>query len=83
MPEHHDNDRRFEDDVLAELRDFRVEPDPELQGRVQREINRRDLVAHGLEFSFSVFLSTCWDHLRAAIETWPLSGPADHSDKEG
>lgn len=76
------DDVDLDDESLAELRDFRIEPDPGLQGRVHREINRRDLVAHGLEFSFSVFLSTCWDHLRTAIEAWPLSAPATTPDKE-
>jgi hypothetical protein len=60
-----------DEDPVLELRDFQAPIDPQLVGRVNREIQRRDLLANGLELSFSVFLSTCWEHLKLALETWP------------
>ncbi len=79
--DHHEEDQR-EDDALAELRDFEVAPDDDLRGRVNREINRRDLVANGLEFSLTVFLNTCWDHLRAVMDAWPTPAGQDNPNRK-
>lgn len=56
---------------VAELAALRVAPHPDLKGRVQRDINRRNLVADSLDFSLNVMLQTFWEYLHGAIEAWP------------
>jgi len=61
------------DSPLAELTNLRVTPHPDLEGRVRRDINRRNLAADSLDFSLNVMLQTFWEHLRSAIDAWPGS----------
>lgn len=60
---------------ITELADLEVEVSPELEGRVQRDINRRTLAADSLDFSLTVMLQTFWEHLRTVIESWPSARP--------
>lgn len=68
------------DEPISELRDFAVEPDPDLQGRVRRDINRRTLAANGLEFSLNVMLGTFWEYLQSLVDAWPGRKPEDKDD---
>ena len=67
---------------IAELKDWEILPSPELVGRVKRDINRRTLVADGIDFSFNVMLQTFWEHLRSIIESWPARPQDDPVDEE-
>ncbi len=58
-------------EVLPEIRELRVEPDPNLKGRVRRDINRRTLTGDSLDFSLNVMLQTFWEHLHSLIDVWP------------
>jgi len=76
-----DSTERNDEEPLAELRDFALDPDPELPARIRRDINRRTLAASSLEFSLNVMLSTFWEHLRSAIDSWPgLQSPTEEDD---
>lgn len=82
-----DNSNRPPDDFeapegpVAEIKDLRVEPHPELEGRVRRDINRRTLAGDSLDFSLNVMLHTFWTYLRSIIESLP--GPnADDRDRD-
>ncbi len=68
------------DEPVDELRDLRVEPNPDLQGRVRRDINRRTLTADSLDFSFNVMLHTFWEYLAGMVEIFPGRTP-DHTDR--
>ena len=72
-----------DDTPLAEVRDLRVAPDPDLAGRVQRDINRRTLAADSLDFSFNVMLATFWEHVRSLIDVWPGSDAGSGDDAPG
>lgn len=65
------------DTPVAELAEFRIEAHPDLEGRVHRDINRRNLVADSLDFSLTVMLQTFWEYLRSAIDSWPNGGESD------
>ncbi len=69
-------------DVLPEIRELRVEPDPNLEGRVRRDINRRTLTGDSLDFSLNVMLQTFWDHLHSLIDVWPSRKSADDETNE-
>lgn len=71
MPDLNERPDEQNEDALAEIQELLVEPHPELEGRIQRDINRRTLVADSLDFSFVVMLQTFWDYLRGLIEAWP------------
>ncbi len=69
-------------DVLPEIRELRVEPDPNLEGRVRRDINRRTLTGDSLDFSLNVMLQTFWEHLQSLIDVWPSRKSADDETNE-
>lgn len=56
---------------IAELKDYVVEPHPDLGGRVRRSINRRSLAADSLDLSLNILPRTIWAHLRALLESLP------------
>jgi hypothetical protein len=66
-----DEIRPEDDQSLEEIQALSLEPDPELMGRVGRDINRRTLAANSLEFSLNVMVATFWEHLQAIIDSWP------------
>ena len=68
---------------IDELKTFSVPPDPELQGRIRRDINRRTLASNSLEFSLTVMLQTFWEHLFALIDAWPGSHSTKEEDQDG
>ena len=70
------------DDALPEIKELRIDPHPDLEGRVRRDINRRTLTGDSLEFSLHVMLQTFWDHLRSVIDVWPGRNPADDETDE-
>lgn len=77
------NDDLDDDRPIKELQDLAVESDEDLEGRVMRDINRRTLAAHSLEFSLSVMIGTFWEHLQAVIESIPGMDPSDKEDDHG
>ncbi len=62
---------------VQEIKELRVEPHPELEGRVRRDINRRTLAGDSLDFSLNVMLHTFWTYLRSIIEILPGSEAVD------
>lgn len=78
-------DRPDEDEAggpaVGELRDLEIDLGADLGRRVQRDINRRTLVADSIDFSFNVMLETIWEHLRSVIESWPAA-PTDDRPEE-
>lgn len=72
-----------DDEPIGELRDFALEPDPDLRGRVRRDINRRTLAANSLEFSLNVMLGTFWEYLQSLVEAWPGQQTKDKDDADG
>ena len=78
-----EQDSDGQNDVLPEIQDLRVEAHADLEGRVQREINRRTLTGDSLDFSLNVMLQTFWEHLRSVIDVWPgRSSVDDDQDDE-
>lgn len=79
-----ENDNKNDDqsDVLPEIRELRVEPDPNLEGRVRRDINRRTLTGDSLDFSLNVMLQTFWEHLHSLIDVWPSGKSTDDETNE-
>ncbi len=65
---------------VKEIKELRVEPHPELEGRVLREINRRTLAADSLDFSLNVMLQTFWEHVHSLIDAWPGKDPTRDED---
>lgn len=59
------------DQPIQELKDLSVELNPNLKGRVRRDINRRTLAANSLEFSVNVMISTFWEHVYAIMDSVP------------
>ncbi len=78
----HEHGAETPDEPLAEIAGLRVDANPDLAGRVRRDINRRTLAADSLDFSLNIMLQTFWEHLRSAIDAWPGARPADAEDKE-
>ncbi len=70
-------ERDDENGVLPEVQKLRVEPHPDLEGRVRRDINRRTLTGDSLDFGLNVMLQTFWEHLRSVIDVWPGRPPRD------
>ncbi len=66
------------DEPAAEIKGLLVDPHPELQGRVQRDINRRTLAGDSLNFSLTVMLQTFWEYLRTVMESLPGRDGNDH-----
>ena len=76
------NQNDDQSDVLPEIRELRVEPHPNLEGRVRRDINRRTLTGDSLDFSLNVMLQTFWEHLHSLIDVWPGRKPTDDKTKK-
>lgn len=72
-----------EDQPIEELKTFSMASPPDLQGRVQRDINRRMLAANGLEFSFTVMLQTFWEHLCFLLDAFPKQNSNREEDDNG
>ena len=71
QPGRPNDDSQAPDGPVAEIKDLRMEPHPELEGRVRRDINRRTLAGDSLDFSLTVMLQTFWEYLRGVIESLP------------
>ena len=72
-----------EEQPIEELKTFSMVSSPDLQGRVQRDINRRALAANGLEFSLTVMLQTFWEHLYSLLDSFPGQNSKREEDKNG
>jgi hypothetical protein len=72
---HRDDHTDHTDTPIAEIRDLSVDPHPDLEGRVIRDINRRTLVGDSLDFSLNVMVKTFWEHLQSLIDAWPGHRP--------
>jgi hypothetical protein len=69
-----DEDRSLGEPV-SELKLLREEPDPNLLQRIRGSINRRSLVADGLDLSFLVLFEAFFEYLKTTIQS--LAGEKD------
>ncbi len=76
----HDDEGPDTGSPVSVLSDFAVDPDPGLEGRVVRSIQRRELASDTLDFSLRVMIQTAWEYLRSLLDLVPAGD--DRSGKE-
>ena len=83
FPNGDEPDLESEHDAVSELAGFSLEDPEGLKGRVHRSINRRMLASQSLEFSLGILLQTCWDYLKAIIESFTQPDDLDEEKRDG